>query len=268
MSKKYVQPSISLQSFNCPSCGATAHQTWYDVRLLRRESGEPPHLITKEIAASFEKESAQQDKEADSAKLVEWFHELASQEALILDWPGSGQYTNIELGNIHVSECYSCGDPTIWLYDKILHPSHQYVVEPNPDLPQSALDAFKEASAVLEVSPRSSCAMLRLALMHLCEHLGVGSDLNNGIAKLVSQGLPEAVKKSMDVVRVTGNNAVHPGKMDLKDNREAAIQLLKLVNIVTHQMITVPKQIEDLHSALPQATLDAIAKRDARAKNP
>jgi len=44
-------------------------------------------------------------------------------------------------------------------------------------------------------------------------------------------------------VRVIGNEAVHPGKLDLKDDRDTATRLFKLVNIIAEQMISNPKHV-------------------------
>jgi hypothetical protein len=52
------------------------------------------------------------------------------------------------------------------------------------------------------------------------------------------------VQKSLDIVRVIGNEVVHPGVLDLKDDRDTAVQLLKLINSIADQMISHPKNIE------------------------
>lgn len=58
-----------------------------------------------------------------------------------------------------------------------------------------------------------------------------------------------------------GNEAVHPGSLDLRDDRETAN---KLVNFITHKMITEPKEIDDIYGALPVDKLEGIKKRDAK----
>lgn len=50
---------------------------------------------------------------------------------------------------------------------------------------------------------------------------------------------------------MVGNEAVHPGTMDLNDDPETAIALFNLVNIITEAMITQPKMIESLYEKLP-----------------
>jgi len=57
-------------------------------------------------------------------------------------------------------------------------------------------------------------------------------------------------------------NAVHPGTIDLEDNREMASLLFQFINIIVNDMITQPKSINELYSQLPQGALEAIDRRD------
>jgi hypothetical protein len=66
----------------------------------------------------------------------------------------------------------------------------------------------------------------------------------------------------LDTVRVIGNNAVHPGQIDLNDTSEVAASLFRLVNAIVEQMITHPKQVAELYGSLPAAALEAIERRD------
>ena len=56
-----------------------------------------------------------------------------------------------------------------------------------------------------------------------------GKNLNYDIGNLVKKGVPEHVQKALDSLRVIGNNAVHPGELDLKDDVETAILLFRLI---------------------------------------
>ncbi len=70
------------------------------------------------------------------------------------------------------------------------------------------------------------------------------------------------VQQALDVVRVVGNEAVHPGTLDLRDDRDIAMQLFGLVNAIVDQTITHPKTVRELYAKLPDAKRQAIEQRD------
>lgn len=108
--------------------------------------------------------------------------------------------------------------------------------------------------------------MLRLSIQKLCASLGEkGKNIDDDIASLVTKGLNPLVQKSLDVVRVIGNEAVHPGVIDLKDDRDTALRLLDLVNVITDQMISHPKTIEQMYGKLPEEKRKAIEVRNEKA---
>jgi hypothetical protein len=137
---------------------------------------------------------------------------------------------------------------------------------PNQDLPQDIRDDYYEARDILNRSPRGSAALLRLAIQKLCKELGEkGKNINDDIAELVKKGLPLKIQQALDYVRVAGNSAVHPGQIDLKDDKETAINLFNLINLIADVMITQPKEVDKLFNTLPQGQKDAISKRDNKA---
>jgi hypothetical protein len=136
---------------------------------------------------------------------------------------------------------------------------------PNPDLPAEIAADFEEARAILNISPRGAAALLRLCIQKLCAVLGQkGKNINDDIGALVKLGLLPSVQQSLDSVRVIGNNAVHPGQIDLQDNDTVAMALFRLVNLIVTQMITGPKEAAAVYNSLPVGTLAAIAKRDGQ----
>lgn len=162
-----------------------------------------------------------------------------------------------------VSGCERCCYPTIWLGDRMIFPNSGGAEPPNADLPADIKADYEEARSILAASPRGSAALLRLAIQKLCSHLGQpGKNINTDIASLVAQGLPPGVQEALDSVRVIGNEAVHPGTIDLRDNRAVAGALFKLVNFIAAKLITEPNEIRRIYGALPKDKLDAIAKRD------
>ena len=133
-------------------------------------------------------------------------------------------------------------------------------------MPDNVKTDFTEARNVLNASPRAAAALLRLALEKLIMvELGVrGKDLNDAIGTLVKEGLPDKAQKALDSVRVIGNEAVHPGQIDLSDNVETATTLFRLLNWIVDGMITRPRKIDEIYESLPQSKKEAIERRDSQ----
>ena len=169
-----------------------------------------------------------------------------------------------ELHNVFLSKCSHCEQLSVWIYDRLVHPRTGGAPPANPDLPDDIRRDYDEASSILDQSPRGAAALMRLAIQKLCKELGQpGENINDDIKALVKAGLDPIVQQALDTVRVTGNNAVHPGGMDLCDDRVTAESLFKLVNVIAERMISVPKQVKDAFASLPDKERKKIEKRDA-----
>ena len=84
---------------------------------------------------------------------------------------------------------------------------------------------------------------------------------NTEMPELVKKRLPEIVQQSLDIVRVTGNDAVHPGQIDT-DNPETVAQLFELTNVIIEYMIALPKKVSGIYSSLPSQKIEGIKQRD------
>jgi hypothetical protein len=163
---------------------------------------------------------------------------------------------------IVVSKCNHCGKICLWHFDKMVYPNQGNAPMPNPDMPKDVKKDYEEAASIYTQSPRGAAALLRLAIQKLCVDLGgSGENINADIKTLVGKGLPEQVQQSLDIVRVIGNNAVHPGQIDI-DNPEVAGNLFALLNIITEYMVSMPDRVKGIYGKLPTPTIDAIKKRD------
>lgn len=161
--------------------------------------------------------------------------------------------------------CTHCQKYTVWHKEKMILPSIGAVAMPNFDLPEDVKIDYEEAREILNKSPRGATALLRLAIQKLCIHLGEkGKNINDDIGNLVKNGLPIKVQQSLDIVRVVGNNAVHPGHIDLTDDIGTASKLFSLINIIADVMITQPKEVDSLFNSLPASQLDGIKQRDGK----
>ncbi len=266
MGKKERPPVISETAFDCPHCGAYTTQYWYGTYAKGLEKKNQTPFIPKESDKKQwieNKEVSQNHKEP----IIEFL------DRLILGFPfleklKSSRYVYYSVNNLNISECYNCQKIAIWVHDYLVFPSYSTVVTANPDMPDGIKRDFEEARLILDNSPRGAAALLRLCIQKLCINLGEkGKNIDEDIASLVSKGLDPLVQQSLDIVRVIGNESVHPGVIDLSDNKEDTIQLFGLLNAICDQMISHPKNVKSLYKKLPESKRKAIDSRNAKAKN-
>lgn len=185
----------------------------------------------------------------------------AKQIWSIATYHSAGGFKN--LNNVEVCFCTHCNRYSIWNEEIMIYPDFAGIEPPNEDLSEDIKKDFEEAASIFQKSPRGAVALLRLAIQKLCNQLGEkGEDINADIGKLVKKGLPVKVQQSLDSLRVIGNEAVHPGTLDLRDDTETASSLFKLVNFIAEKMLTEPKEIEEIYSKLPESKKQQIQERD------
>ncbi|WP_370305617.1 DUF4145 domain-containing protein [Sinimarinibacterium flocculans] len=162
--------------------------------------------------------------------------------------------------------CSHCQQRSFWYDGRMVVPSASTGEPAHPDLPADCLSDYEEALEIVARSPRGASALLRLTLQKLMVHLGEsGKNINDDIKALVKKGLPGLVQQALDVCRVVGNNAVHPGELDIQDTPEIAYSLFRMINFIVDDRISRPKEIQQLYGQLPEATRSAISKRDGGA---
>lgn len=160
--------------------------------------------------------------------------------------------------------CTLCGGVSLWREKKMVYPNATVIgPEAHADMPERARRLFNEARSVGAASRRSAAALLRLTLQVLVDDLVEGGGkIDAKIGAMVKKGLDPMIQRAMDVVRVVGNNAVHPGQIDVDDDPALVPALFDLVNMIVEQMITRPKMIDELFHALPEGAREAISRRD------
>ena len=171
----------------------------------------------------------------------------------------TSQHTN----SYKMAHCYNCKDISIWHNQKMIHPSNSSAPPPNLDMSNEVKEIFEEARQILSLSPRASAALLRVCIDKITKELGEkDKDLNARIGNLVKKGLPTEIQQALDVVRVTGNDVLHIGQINLNDSPETAYSLFDIVNIIIQRMISEPKKINEIYQALPKEKQDSITNRD------
>ena len=174
-----------------------------------------------------------------------------------------------DLADWAASLCAHCRRYSFWYKQTLTFPRPLIGPPPQLDMPLAVKNEYEEARTIADASPRGAAAMLRLAVQKLCEHLEGEQviNLNECIARWVKEGLDEGVQKALDSVRVTGNNAVHPGTMDLNDNPEIVKTLFEVVNFIIEKRISERKRIDQFYDeVLPEEEKQKIANRDVPAR--
>lgn len=166
---------------------------------------------------------------------------------------------------LELRRCSNCGGKFFYENGQLLYPEPE-VVAPEKDMPESVKKLYEEAASICHRSPRAACALLRLAIEVLCDELGAtGDTVSAKISSMVKRGLTEDVQRALDVVRVVGNNAVHPGEIKLDvDDAATASMLFGLLNIITRRLISEPNMINSLYENLPENVKAHVAKRDSK----
>jgi hypothetical protein len=246
---QYVPPSVSKTAFNCSYCGAFAKQLWFSARAKQKQKDETPIINER--------------REFEESDVIE--KRFARYWRGLPVFSSAGDFSEFEVGNVWFSQCYNCDNIALWVYDKMIYPQRGEAPPANPDMPEKIRRDYDEASTILDLSPRGAAALLRLSVENLCGELGdPAKSINENIKAMVASGLDRRVQQALDAVRVVGNNAVHPGQIDLKDDRALAESLFRLLNLIVERMISEPKHVDDLYASLPESARQAVAKRDGK----
>lgn len=166
---------------------------------------------------------------------------------------------------MHVARCSHCLNDSFWdvKSQRMISPAMLTSPIAHIDLPDDCRGDYNEARQISAFSPRSAAALLRLCIQKLCIHLGgKGRKIDDDIGVLVKTGLPVQIQQALDVVRVVGNNAVHPGEISIEDNPQLVQSLFGLVNMIVENQITQPKKVAEMFAALPAGAQEAIVRRD------
>jgi len=171
---------------------------------------------------------------------------------------------------VTIAICSKCKKSSVWLDSskKMIDPMRSGAPLPAKDMPEDVKEDYLEAADVFARSPRAAAALLRLSLQKLCVHLGEkGKNINEDIRELAHKNtLPHQLIKVADTVRLTGNNAVHPGEMAPEDIDLIASKMFLMLNLIVIKGITEPRELADLYSMTPAKARSTAEELDAKAR--
>jgi hypothetical protein len=243
-------PTISSTAFTCPHCGVLTSQTWYSLYVKRLEDNSRTPKMPD--PRQYEHFINNPEIDADVKRRIIQFTERVFAGKPFIEFKGPPEYLSGELCNLNASSCYNCKNISVWVHDRIAYPQTRVEIDVNADLPEYIRSMSEEARAVVDQSPKGASALLRLCIQHLFKELGEsGADLDRDTENLVAKGLSPLVQEALAVVRVIGQERVAPGQIRLHDDRETAVRLLQLVNLIAEQMISHPKNVRELYEKLP-----------------
>ena len=160
----------------------------------------------------------------------------------------------IRIPDFTVSRCLHCQNFCIWKEGQPIYPYISQAPFPNPDLPEEIKKNFEEARSIINTCPCGAAAILRVCIKKLCQHLGgSGENLTKDIASLIEKGLNPKIQDNLNILHVTGSEAVTPGMLDVRDGFGTAVQLCQLINIIADAAISQPKKVEELNKQLSEA---------------
>lgn len=226
-----VSPEPLRRSFTCPHCDTTAVHKWanFDSVLEIKDNPDDSGYVG-ELGASWSD-----------------MNHRSSCPRIFVQYDG--------LRDWGVSECTNCHGLTIWHNDSLVYPEACPVEEANEDMPQEVGSIYGEASQVFTRSPRASAALLRLALQMLLQEI-LGSESSgrifNDIGLLGDRGVRPQIIKVMDVLRYNGNESVHPGEINLADNRDDALLLFTILNMIAEEFFTMDARLDELYQRIPE----------------
>lgn len=223
---EYVAPTFKLDAYHCPHCGVYSYMKW--------------SVLFTNV------------EEVDN---MQYTHFLSAT-------------------------CSCCSEQNIWKVSNyvtprhdlllsarngtIIYPDSSIVSEPSKDMPDDVKQDYIEAASIYQKSPRGAVALLRLGLQKLCIHLGgKGEKINDDLATLAKDEIiSKKLIKSADIIRIVGNNAVHPGTISDDDFDDVSFKLFKLTNMIVQQGITESREVDEIFSTMPENARKAAEDRD------
>ncbi|MCB4758076.1 MAG: DUF4145 domain-containing protein [Sulfurovum sp.] len=248
-----INPKHKSDHFQCPHCQVSSQQTWFDID----SASDAANNILKHVFYDYR------------VKIQDYEQQAIQSFIQLVDTANKKHMHKFVPPELSTATCLSCNNISIWVNQKIVYPKKTNIAPPNEDMEDKIKELYVEASEIVIDSPKGATALLRLALQLLLKQLGKsGKNINNDIKELVTDGLSPQIQQALDLLRVIGNNAVHPGQINLNDDSTIALKLFQILNFIVDGMITKPKELELLYGdIIPDDTKEHINQRDGNNGN-
>lgn len=235
MENNFIEPKFNTTPFTCPHCQAISQMNFITPDKIKQGIYLNLQVIKENYLLAGENA---RNRVSDIENIADIYEKFANSFAI----------------------CQNCKEISIWVDEKMIYPKSRLTPLPNEDLPDDIKADYEEASLIVQDSPRGACALLRLALQKLMIYLREDKNLDKAIKSLIDKKIiNEDLQKALDTVRVIGNSAVHPNELDIKDNKEIAIALFKIINYIAEKILTEKKRVDEIYNILPET-----AKRENR----
>ena len=165
---------------------------------------------------------------------------------------------------ISASICASCNQATLWEKTRVIFPITGLGVPVNDDVEDDVKQVYKEADSIARLSPRAACALLRVALEMLLKQITGCGAIQEAIKNLKQRNLlQDNFLQKFDILRVTGNHAVHPGTIDFQEKPQEDVKyFFQLFNRIAQHFITEEKEDREHFEKLPEYDRNHITKRN------
>jgi len=258
MQHNYTAPEFNKTAFNCPHCNAFAAQKWANLHFFDGDSRSVQNrmvYVFKDVMREHYNGGRYYISDLNMTEILETLGHLIHDNLC-------NSYKPLD---ISASCCEHCEKYAYWLEGKMLWPAGIGEM-PNPDMPEECQKLYREARSIAGQSPRAAAALLRLCVQQLMPHLGgKGKNINDDIAALVRENkIAPQVQQALDICRVTGNHAVHPGSIAAEEQQQTIASLFKLLNMIVEKTITAERETTELFSGLPSRDQQSIARRDEK----
>jgi hypothetical protein len=171
------------------------------------------------------------------------------------------------------TQCAGCHQYSLWIGTRLVYPASTAAVDPpNPDLPDSSRELYREAAAVLPHSRRAAAALCRASLEAFVKEqtsdMAPSARLDDRLNELSKQ-VPSWLADLLDSIRHVGNVSLHGARDDDQsvvmylDEADSEVPTLFFgaINFLADELVTKRRRAKELKEALPEGVRETIERK-------